>query len=447
MDILLPTIISISDRRYRCYLDTPPDDERNARHGKDLDSRSRTRRAPQTCDDKEREEETKCILTLDSDDDVETLGNDMTNLDLAQEPDMPDAPEKVYFGSRSHHLAADGAAMLQQSINVESNHLPKGEIKRQANYKTVRVLPQQSENKPLPESTRLISTIIVPKAFQSKVCGTNMAVKKRLEHDTNCSITIPKRESPSEEIIIMGETLQAMDSCKTRIEIIVDTAMETAPITHFLSIPLNIEPCISRLQVFSEHTTSLSNEGALEGFTPVMVQSASSLHLTIGVLKLYGQDRIMAAKEFLQTIQKDLQTTFFPLSIAVKGIEYMNDDPGAVDVLYAKLAAHDPPVDRLQKLANFLVKRFCDAGFMSPTSFGTDGLSVKLHATLINSKHGMRVGKFGHAERKTFDARTLLDHCSMFDFGVVPVHAIHLSKMKSSTKTKYYEAEHIIKMA
>jgi hypothetical protein len=58
------------------------------------------------------------------------------------------------------------------------------------------------------------------------------------------------------------------------------------------------------------------------------------------------------------------------------GVEYMNDDPAEVDVLYGKVHVKDGP-DMLQEVANEVVDHFCSKGLCCCFAFAcaTLGLS------------------------------------------------------------------------
>lgn len=131
-----------------------------------------------------------------------------------------------------------------------------------------------------------------------------------------------------------------------------------------------------------------------------------------------------------------------PLTVRVQGLEYMNDDPSSVDVLYAKIQAgeqaersgpfskfHYIPYIifhgcklisnsfclflRLQILADRLVDRFSTTGLMQQ-----EYSRVKLHLTVMNtlmrrdptSIPGERPpeGKRGYKERESFDAMNVM---------------------------------------
>ena len=135
-------------------------------------------------------------------------------------------------------------------------------------------------------------------------------------------------------------------------------------------------------------------------------------------------------------------------SSPLKGLEYMNDDPSEVDVIYAKVApvaSDNKSVDILQAIANKLMKTFADSG-LSKKQFDT----VKLHATVMNSlmrqdpsgtSNAIRKNnnQLADRERESFDARNVLKEFGDFDFGCYKLSEIHLSVRFSTSKSGYYD--------
>ena len=69
-----------------------------------------------------------------------------------------------------------------------------------------------------------------------------------------------------------------------------------------------------------------------------------------------------------------------PVAVKLQGVEYMNDDPSEVDVLYARVIPADGS-DSLQRLADGLENKFKERGLMR-----YNFEHVKLHATVMNTK-------------------------------------------------------------
>lgn len=128
----------------------------------------------------------------------------------------------------------------------------------------------------------------------------------------------------------------------------------------------------------------------------------------------------------------------------IRGLEYMNDDPGDVDVLYAKIEPvqyedNNEP-NPVQVIADKLLTRFVDSG-LSKRQFDR----VKLHATIMHSllrqeTSGPDVKRTEEEKsRKSFDARGILQHHGDFDFGTYQLNEVHLSLRYSSGPDGYYK--------
>lgn len=141
---------------------------------------------------------------------------------------------------------------------------------------------------------------------------------------------------------------------------------------------------------------------------------------------------------------------FGPIEVRLRGLQYMNDDPSAVDVLYAKVES-----EPLQRIADQIMEYFIANGLARRQSS-----HVKLHATLINSKfnqhHRNSHGEGEESEesrphnnrhgRKTFDATAIMREFGEFDFGVQAVTEIHLSQRLSTACNGFYEATALVKL-
>ncbi|KAJ8305691.1 LOW QUALITY PROTEIN: hypothetical protein KUTeg_016236 [Tegillarca granosa] len=181
----------------------------------------------------------------------------------------------------------------------------------------------------------------IPSTFFKHIIGKKGETRRRLENETKTQIKIPKsgQEGP---IIVAGHDKQGVISAKTRIEVIVDSARQREPFTHFLSFPVTSEAVKCAFTDFKSDVLRQCDSNCLE--------------------------------DLIRPILKDK-----PLISRVKGLEYMNDDPNNVDVLYAKVELiHDP--ERLQILVDRLVDKFTASGFMQ-----REHDHVKLHITVMNT--------------------------------------------------------------
>lgn len=162
---------------------------------------------------------------------------------------------------------------------------------------------------------------------------------------------------------------------------------------------------------------------------------------------LDNEDRAIAAdllqdcKEFI--IDSILQGK--PLNVNLKGLNYMNDDPASVDVLYANVVSEE-----LQEISNGIAEYFASRSFIQLKSE-----QVKLHVTLMNSRFSDLDDAVEKddiqdsrdiSKRKHFDASKILKKYKDFYFGSFQIHEIHLSQRYSKASNGYYEATIIMKL-
>lgn len=160
--------------------------------------------------------------------------------------------------------------------------------------------------------------------------------------------------------------------------------------------------------------------------------------MTIATLSLLdNEDRTITAemlqdcKEFI--VDQVLQGS--ELKAKLVGLDYMNDDPSAVDVLYAKVVS-----ENLQEISNGIAEYFSSRGFMQMKND-----HVKLHVTLINSLFRESRAK-DQGNRTKFDASEILKKYKDFYFGDINIKEIHLSQRFSKASNGYYEATGILKL-
>lgn len=130
----------------------------------------------------------------------------------------------------------------------------------------------------------------------------------------------------------------------------------------------------------------------------------------------------------------------------MKGLDYMNDDPSHVDVLYAKVSVtNNKNPDILQDLSDAINEYFCEKGIVK-----SEKDYVKLHATLINTRKRKGQEDSGSGNRNrlpkriAFDARPILDKFENFEFGERVFESIHISDRSATDETGFYKAVHKI---
>ncbi|XP_060065477.1 activating signal cointegrator 1 complex subunit 1-like [Ylistrum balloti] len=293
-------------------------------------------------------------------------------------------------------------------------------------------------------------SIDIPSALFKHVIGRKGETRRRIENETKTQVRIPKagQEGP---IVIVGAERKGIISAKTRIDVIVSTARQKEQFTHFLSIPITSAEVTNRFLEFKEDV--LRECDGDRGIDSTIFQKPEKLHLTLGTLVLLSESEVQQTLDILQQCHEDLVCPILKgqmLCPRIQGVEYMNDDPSCVDVLYAKLEPGED-LDRLQILVDRIVEKFSLSGFMQE-SYG----SVKLHITIMNTlmrrdpsgatvpRHQDRKSRSNdqrgsqHKERESFNALSVLKKFGEFDFGEYHIRTIHLSQKLGVAKDGYY---------
>ncbi|XP_021253804.1 activating signal cointegrator 1 complex subunit 1 isoform X5 [Numida meleagris] len=275
------------------------------------------------------------------------------------------------------------------------------------------------------------------------IIGKKGETKKRLETETRTSISIPK-PGVEGEIVITGQQRGGVISARTRVDVLLDSFRKKQPFTHFLSFALNQPVIQERFLQFKEEVLEKCSQD--HGVSSSLFQNPAKLHLTLGTLVLLNEQEIQRACELLQQCKEDFVdqiTGGKPLTVEVAGVEYMNDDPAMMDVLYAKVHMKDGS-DKLQAIADQLVERFVASGLML-----REWDRVKLHATVMNTlfrkdpsgaeeRSNTVTGKSSFKERESFNGRNVLKLFENFSFGEAQLDAVLLSQRYSSDASRYY---------
>ena len=222
----------------------------------------------------------------------------------------------------------------------------------------------------------------------------------------------------------------------------VSSARKKMPFTHFVSIPLttpNVKTCFNQFKTevlqFSRGVSScmlvcrkslhVQLRHCFQAIDEGLFQYPEKLHLTIGTLVLLTDDERVRAAQTLQSCKSRFRyesynisiflafvssVSFFfyrdiigtsPIEVQIQGVEYMNDDPEKVDVLYGKCIENS---GRLQKLTDAVVDSLEDEGLLDRQYD-----HVKLHATLMNSIFKVKDDSQDHSMRSTFNAKPILE--------------------------------------
>lgn len=290
-------------------------------------------------------------------------------------------------------------------------------------------------------------------AFMGYLIGRKGEQKARLEAETRTRVRIPRAQE-GQVVTVEGKSKADLVSCKNRILLLIQTARNQKPFTHMLTFPLNFEPLIKRFYEFKRQVLERCPQE--RGIDESLFQNPAKLHLTITILTLASDAEVDQAANILaecrRTFIKDILAGK-ELRVRIRGLEYMNDDPSEVDVLYARvqpLASSPTPAatsrqddfsdEPIQRIADGLMKRFVESG-LARKQYDR----VKLHSTLMNtllrqetaanenqnqqtttaSQASKRLGD--NRDRESFDARNVLRHFGDYDFGEFTLNEVHIS--------------------
>jgi len=209
--------------------------------------------------------------------------------------------------------------------------------------------------------------LCVASSYFRFIIGSKGDTKKRLELDTRCKIFVPSKDQDG-DIVISGYQKSDVSSCVRRIQLLVQSGRQKHCPTHFLSIPFTDANIQSNMKKFRSNV--MCNLAKERGIHESIFQIPERLHLTLGTIVLLGKKERQDIEKYLNDCAdtvirpklKDFAAADLPLKIHLKGLEYMNDDPGEVDVLYAKLQLDVKDSNFLQSLCDEVVQFFFSTG-------------------------------------------------------------------------------------
>lgn len=285
----------------------------------------------------------------------------------------------------------------------------------------------------------------VPQMFHSQIIGAKGTTRKRLEQETKTNIQVPKIGSKDTNVIVKGNSKKDVISAKNRLDLIMIAGRSKQQFTHFLSVSFATNEIKKNFLRFKQE---LLNDSEIHGLHESLFQKTEKLHLTILMLVLLdNQDRVIAA-EYMEDCREMIIDPILQkksLKAQLTGLDYMNDDPSAVDVLYAKVISED-----LQRISNEIAQYFASRGFIQ-----LQNENVKLHVTLLNSRFTDNddaiekdedIHDGNRKQRKNFDATKILKKYKDFHFGSITIDEIHLSQRYSKASNGYYESTGVLKM-
>ena len=177
----------------------------------------------------------------------------------------------------------------------------------------------------------------VASAFFPIIIGAGGQTKTRLETDTKTKITIPKKGQEG-DISVTGVNKNGVITACNRIDVVVASARQKQPFTHFLSIPVNAANIQQSFLEFKSDIVSTCEN--VRGLDQSIFLTETLHHLTIGTMALLDERERTLARELLADCKESIVLPILhgkKLSFEISGLEIMNDDPSDVDVLYGKI--------------------------------------------------------------------------------------------------------------
>ena len=390
-----PTIVKINNRNYRCL------------HPTNF-NKQRSKLTP------------KKRIVMDEYEDEEVYIEDFaitepTNLD-----------EKLSVNEEDNNL---------QEEDTEENHLLESKIQNLLKDKDLKVYL---------DNGRFACSIHVPSSLRGYLIGKNCATIKEIEAKTKTQIDFPEMHRKDDPFYILGQDENAVLLAYLRISELLQAKRDTTNLTHFLAIKCDNEEIRSSYEKFKQ---ILQSKYLPQGYSEKVFIGKGKLHLTISIFVLLdnlernkmvsfmNKNLKRVIDEFIK--QQNLSDRKKKLKFSITGLDYMNDDPTEVKVLYAKVSENAQ-----------LIQKLCDKiNVASNFGFTSDFRpEVKLHMTLLNTRYIPYSHKKENKQYKSFDATNILKELKDFHFGTVDLNEISL--LISGTfdeKTEGYKSSHSIK--
>ncbi|XP_037089784.1 activating signal cointegrator 1 complex subunit 1-like [Pollicipes pollicipes] len=198
--------------------------------------------------------------------------------------------------------------------------------------------------------------------------------------------------------------------------------------SHFVAVRLATQHVQNRLETFKD---------------------GCRLHLTLALLTLLSEPERRRLCQTLQQHADQLRSLLAPsgLSLRVRGLDIMNDDPGETRVVFARVQDADGG-DGMQRLAD----RCRELAVSTGLGKNEDYDRVKLHCTLMNVSFLVRHvdesdPEYAKLRKATFDARAILEELGHFDFGTVRVDSLEVVQRHSTGEDGFYLPIGAIKLA
>ncbi|KAK4305080.1 hypothetical protein Pmani_023012 [Petrolisthes manimaculis] len=352
-------------------------------------------------------------------------------------------PSKAWLGGRCYRILNPLATTTNTTSNINYAQDDDNYLYEKAQYEDeVECAAEQEEFQVEQLNNGKFQCVFpVASSYISYLIGTKGATRKRIENETYTTLRFPGK-GQSGDVVISGRDIKTVRQARIKLEMLVGQARRRQPATHFLSIPCNTPNIQESFLEFKKQVLSVC--GGNRGVEESIFQQPNKLHLTLCVMVLADERERQHALDVLarcpqEVLRKHLNGEV--MKVELRGVEIMNDDPGEVDVLYARVApltwSHS-----LQNMAEEVVHMFVKAGIVTKEKEG-----VKMHMTIMNTKFRDASGgedtdnkQQQQQPRVTFCARQILEEFQDFEFGKMEVEEIHLSVRHTASRSGYYSA-------
>lgn len=167
-----------------------------------------------------------------------------------------------------------------------------------------------------------------------------------MEQENSVEILVPKMGSNDKMIIVSSTNKQNIMNARNQIQSIIASGRSKQVITHFTSVKCTTDEIKANFVKFRESIMQDQNQG----LDVKLFQKPEKLHFTLEVVVLLDEiDRTLATSVLneCKSVVIDPILNGQPLRLTVAGLNTFNDDPSAVNVLYANVES-----EYLQQIAD-----------------------------------------------------------------------------------------------
>ncbi|CAD5210045.1 unnamed protein product [Bursaphelenchus okinawaensis] len=248
----------------------------------------------------------------------------------------------------------------------------------------------------------------VPDLLMGRFIGTKAMNKKKMEESTRCNIQIPQKGSSSPVVIYSTVGKSCVESCLDQIELFLCTQRERSGPSHFVSLPLNVEPIMSNYEKFKEEVSTVAI------IDPNIWVLRGKLHLTLSIMTLFDDNEVeKIGKRIDELVETKIRALLKnkPMKVSIKGLGHFGDEDGTeTRVLFAK-----PSGDKLNEVRKLVYDALREMDL---------GKKIKNDGTVLH----MTLAKVWSKEQ-VFDTSEVLAKFANFDFGCVDVAELRICLM------------------